>query len=243
MDTKLKKHVHLSPRLEAIAEMLSGVNNVADVGCDHGRLSVALVQRGIVHRVRASDISEVSLNKARRLARICGVSSDIRFESADGLECLTPGEADGIIMAGMGGELIAKMLEKGGETARCAKRLVLQPMRGAEELRYYLNQNNYDILDERLVLDSGRIYQVICAHDGTPEQCPQGFPKDALYIGWRMAVNRDPLLPTLINSYRRGIEKRLAHALAAGSRPPALIIKLKQLDEIEAFMEGYNDED
>ncbi len=242
MDTKFKKHIHLSPRLEAIAEMLSGVDEAADIGCDHGRLSVALVQRGLVRRVKASDISEVSLNKARRLAKICGVASHMRFETADGLEFLTPGEADGIIMAGMGGELIARMLENGGATARGAKRLVLQPMRGEEELRRYLNQNNYDILDERLVLDSGRIYQIICAHDGTPAQCPDGFPNDVLYIGWRMAVNRDPLLRALIVSYRRGVEKRLVRALAAGARPPALINKLKQLDEIETFMEGYNDE-
>ena len=242
MGIKFEKHIHLSPRLEAIAEMLSGVDEAADVGCDHGRLSVALVQRGIAHRVRASDISEVSLNKARRLAKVCGLSSSIWFEVADGLEFLAPGEADGIIIAGMGGELIARLLEKGGEAPRRAKRLVLQPMRGVEELRRYLNQNNYDIIDERLVLDSGRIYQVICAHDGTPAQCPDGFPEDVLFIGWRMAVNRDSLLPALIGSYRHGIEKRLARALVAGSRPPALINKLKQLDEIELFMEGYNGE-
>ncbi len=242
MDIKLKKHIRLSPRLEAIAEMLSGVYEAADIGCDHGRLSAALVQRGIVHHVKASDISEASLNKARRLAKLCGVASRIRFDVVDGLELLNPGEADGIIMAGMGGELIARMLEKGDAAARCAKRLVLQPMRGAEELRHYLNQNNYDIIDERLVLDSGRIYQIICAHDGTPAKCPDGFPKDVLYIGWRMAVNRDPLLSALIGLYRRNVEKRLIRALAAGSRPPALINKLKQLDKIESFMEGYSGE-
>ena len=90
--------VHLRPRLAVAAAYLSGAGTVADIGCDHGRLAVALLQQGAVRHVIASDLSADSLQKARALAARCNVGENaLSFFVSDGLSHLTPGEADALV--------------------------------------------------------------------------------------------------------------------------------------------------
>ena len=96
-------YVHLRPRLNRALDMLRGSQTVADIGSDHGRLAVALLQQGAAERVIACDISAPSLEKARALCGRCGLGGRMDFRVADGLGGLHPGEADALVMAGMGG--------------------------------------------------------------------------------------------------------------------------------------------
>ncbi|MBQ2985271.1 MAG: SAM-dependent methyltransferase, partial [Clostridia bacterium] len=126
----MKNTVRLRPRLQAAADMITNSEHAADIGCDHGRLSVALLQQGRTMAVTASDISEPSLEKARLLADKCGLSHRMAAVVSDGMSHLSPGAADAIIIAGMGGELIAEILAAALPVARGAKCIVMQPMRG-----------------------------------------------------------------------------------------------------------------
>ena len=103
--------IKLEPRLFELCDMVRGYSCVADIGCDHGRLSCALLQSFDIKRVIAADISETCLQKARKLAEKCGLLSRIDIRCGDGLSVLCAEEADAVIIAGMGGELISNILE------------------------------------------------------------------------------------------------------------------------------------
>ncbi len=217
-------------------DMLSPCNTVADIGCDHGRLAAALLQSGTAQRVVAADISPASLEKARRLCSLCGLEDSLTLRLGDGLSILSPGEAEGIAILGMGGTLIARLLDATPDVAKHAE-LVLCPMRAADDLRYYLCHNGYAILDERLVADSRRVYQLIRARAGTPEPPPYGWPEDMYMLGHMLYTRRDPLLPPLVERYIAGHEKRLARAQAAGRCPQRLTGALDALYQIKRLID------
>ena len=223
------KRIRLRPRLQAAADMINGSHLAADIGCDHGRLSVALLQQGRADRVIASDISAPSLQKATELAVLCGLGSRLTTVLSDGM---APDEADAIAICGMGGELIARILEANLPAAKNARCITMQPMRGVEELRQFLRKNEFRIIDERLVLDAGRIYQIIGAKSGDPAPLPGWFPQDEYSIGPMLFEKRDPLLIPLLESYRDGHLRRLEKARRKGVTP-------KALTEIIDRMNGY----
>ncbi len=227
----------LGARLAAILDMLGTRKTVADIGADHGRLAVALLQQQRAQRVIASDISDLSLHKARSLARTCNMEALMDFRVADGLTGLQQNEADALVLAGMGGALIARIFETSPEIAQTAGRIVMQPMRGTAELRYYLHHNGFCIEDERIVCESGRYYQILAARYGEPEEIPEGFPEGVYKFGWVMVQKRDPLLLPLLLRYIAGHKKRLQKAQSAGAAPKALIEELEQLEALARMLE------
>ena len=228
----MKNTLRLRPRLQAAADMIKAANHAADIGCDHGRLSVALLQQGRAKRVTASDISEPSLEKARLLAQKCGLSERMDTVVSDGISHLSMGGADAIIIAGMGGELIARILGTDIDVAHSAKAIVMQPMRGVEELRRFLRKNRFRITDERLVLDAGRIYQIITVAPGEPDTIPSWFPKDEYSLGHMMFEKGDPLLLPLLEQYKAGHVRRLAQAERKGVSPDALLDIINRADTL-----------
>lgn len=228
----MKNNVQLRPRLQAAADMIKAANHAADIGCDHGRLSVALLQQGRAKAVTASDISEPSLEKARILANKCGLSERMNTVVSDGISHLVPGLADAIIIAGMGGELIARILEASPDVARSAETIVMQPMRGVEELRCFLRKNSFRIVDERLVLDAGRIYQIISAASGEPDPIPPWFPEDEYSLGHMMFEKGDPLLLPLLERFREGHIRRLQQARRKGVSPDSLLGIIDRADAL-----------
>lgn len=89
-----KRSVSLHPRLEAAAALLGKTSVLADIGCDHGRFSAAMLQRGIAEKVIASDISAPSLKKAEQLANVCGLSSKMECRISNGFSAYSAGETD-----------------------------------------------------------------------------------------------------------------------------------------------------
>ncbi|MBQ3131865.1 MAG: SAM-dependent methyltransferase [Clostridia bacterium] len=212
--------------------MINSAHHAADIGCDHGRLSVALLQQGRAKQVTASDISEPSLEKARLLAQKCSLSDKMHTVVSDGISHLSIGCADAIIIAGMGGELIARILSAAPDVAHSTDAIVMQPMRGVEELRRFLRENSFRIVDERLVLDAGRIYQIISAAPGEPGAIPPWFPQDEYSLGYMMFERGDPLLLPLLEQYKAGHMRRLAQAERKGVSPEALLGIIKRADSL-----------
>lgn len=153
----------LSPRLKTAADMVRKGVVAADIGTDHAYLPSYLVLSGICPRALACDLRKGPLENAAETLERRNIADKITLRLSDGLDELSAGEADDIIMAGMGGILIAKLLERTEWVKNKNIRLILQPMSHAEEVRLFLCNNGFDIIEERTCRDDGRIYSVICA--------------------------------------------------------------------------------
>ena len=207
------RFVHTTPRLSVALDMLSGYNTIADIGCDHGRLTAALLQKDMCSEVIASDISEPSLNKARQLISHIDLSDRVSFRIGDGCSVLHPFEADAITMLGMGGTLMCRILDACPLPLMGAKAVILQPMRAQDEIRRYLYQNRYHIVADKIVSDHGRLYQIFKAE---PDTCfdyiPQAFPSQFFDVGYKSFAEGDPLLSDLCRQQLFFHEKMLKNA-------------------------------
>lgn len=123
----------------------------------------------------------------------------------NGLESIKRGEADTVIIAGMGGILIGNILENSKDVLTEVKTLILQPMTAVCELRKYLNENNYKITDEVLVKEDNKLYTIIKAEHGTE------IIENELYfhIGKKLISNKDELLSELIDRYIAKLSKQI----------------------------------
>ena len=216
----LENEPNIQPRerLNCAIELLSGAQCVADIGCDHGRLSCALVQQSKCERSIAVDISAPSLAKAERLIRLIGLEDRVETRLGNGLEPIAKGEADAIAILGMGGTLMTQILDV-TPPLKGAEKCVLQPMRASEDIRRWLYERNYPVLQDRVVLDAGRYYQMFLI--GQPQQerqtLPSGWPDDLFSLGYLAYERREPLMRPLVErmlaTTRRKLKTQRAGAL------------------------------
>lgn len=162
----------LSKRLLAICALVEPGSAVADIGCDHGLLSIHLIQTGRAARVVACDINERPLQTAARNIERLGCSG-ISLRLGDGLSKIQPGEVQTVIIAGMGGELIAQIIDRAPFLLCGDYTLLLQPMTRAYALRQYLAEHGFAILQEIAVRDK-RLYTVLQARYTGRVQQPGG---------------------------------------------------------------------
>ena len=155
--------VALSGRLRTVAGMVTRGNRVCDVGCDHGFVPIYLVEQGISPKVLAMDLREGPLGAAREHVAAYGLEGQIETRLSDGLHNYNAGEADTLICAGMGGGLMMRILEARREKTDSFQELVLQPQSEIERFRRFLRENGYRILDEEMLAEDGKYYQVIRA--------------------------------------------------------------------------------
>ena len=160
----MDKHITLDPRLSALAALVGQCESYADIGCDHGRLGAYLLQTGRVKHAQLTDISADSLQKARRLIALLGLSEKVDFCVGDGAKALVK-VPEVTVIAGMGGVLIADIIKNGREMLG-SSRLVLQPNVAARELRQTLMEQGYKITDEAIAPDGRRNYVIIAAEPG-----------------------------------------------------------------------------
>lgn len=156
----------MNRRLCAIAALVQNGKGLVDVGTDHGQLPAQLAGSGYSGKLFASDIKEGPLMAARRTAEEAGLSDRIRFLLCDGLALCPPEEIDTIVIAGMGGDMIVKILDEAEWCMDEGYQLILQPMTKAEVLRCWLVNNAFAIEKETIVEDGGILYQIICARFG-----------------------------------------------------------------------------
>jgi len=179
----------MNKRLIAIYNEIPAGTGIIDVGTDHGYIPAALAKSGYKGRIIASDINAGPLDSARRTAASENVSDRIEFSLANGLEKCPDSGIDTILIAGMGGDLITKILDSADwETVKKCT-LILQPATKSEILRYFLIHNEFDIFDERLVKNAGIVYPIIKAKLGTAEP----YSDAELYAGAFRYLKDKPL--------------------------------------------------
>ncbi|MBE6071825.1 MAG: SAM-dependent methyltransferase [Clostridium butyricum] len=152
--------MELSKRLNWILEKVDKCEVIMDVGTDHGYIPIQLIKRNISKKVIASDINKDPLEKARINASLDGVLKNIDLRLGGGLVPLKKGEAEGIIIAGMGGNLIRDILEEDLDKVKKVNYLILQPAQNPEVLREYLYTHDYEIIEEDICLDEGKYYEL-----------------------------------------------------------------------------------
>ncbi len=192
-------NLKLSPRLEAVVSFVRENKTIADVGCDHCLLSVKIAKEKNPQKIIASDIAQGPIAKAKKCVDKYKLSEIINLKLAKGLLGLEIDCPDDIIIAGMGGELICDILSGSDYIKNPNVKLILQPMTKSESLRYYLSQNGYQVLCEKLVYEktSGKIYEIIYASYSGENQY---YTKTELLIGkYNIDNNSDNLREHVIN--------------------------------------------
>ena len=155
--------MRLGSRLLQCARLVRPGTRAADVGTDHAYLPIWLVQEGRCPFVVATDIHTGPAERAAVSIAEAGLTDRIDVRIGDGLEPVSPGEVDDVVVAGMGGEPIADILRAAPWLRDDRIRLVLQPMSKAELLRRFLLDSGYALFQERAVRDGGRLYTVMAA--------------------------------------------------------------------------------
>lgn len=161
--------MQLSERLFAIANEVPEGGTIADVGCDHAYTSIYLAEHKKPVHVIAMDVRTGPLSKAKDNIKACGLEHVIETRLSDGLRAVKKGEIDTVVISGMGGMLIRKILTEGKETLECVQHLVLQPQTEKAELRKYLHSIGMKIKKEVMLIDDGKYYTIIVAVPGCEE--------------------------------------------------------------------------
>lgn len=188
----------LSPRLQAVADLVLQGQPAADIGCDHAQLAGAWVRSGAVPRAIASDVRPRPLEHARiRLAKFTAV--EIRLGS--GLSTLQPGEVATVAMAGMGGPLMLDLLEASPEILATTRRVILQPNTSWENVRRALAERNIPLDAEVLTEDAGRLYLTLAFDPGARSAT---WDEADIVLGPRLRRDRCEL-------FARWVEHRRTH--------------------------------
>lgn len=193
--------MRLSERLRMVASMVHRCDTVADIGCDHAYLSVWLLREGIAGKALACDVRPGPLAKAEKTIAFFHMQERARTILCDGLAGVRPGEAQVIVMAGMGGLLMTRLLADGAAVVAGAERLVLQPQSDPELVRRQVYAAGFRIEEEQCTFEDGKYYVAFAAvKDNAPEKREKPYEpweyrygrcltaaKNEIYLAWLTA--------------------------------------------------------
>ena len=172
--------IKLTNRLSAVAQLVREHSVLADVGCDHGYLPVALLLNGKIKSAVASDINEGPLNSCRQLVADYALQDKISCVLSDGLQNIDENSCTDIAICGMGGELIAEIMSSCTWAKNGAKHFIFNPMTHPEILRKYLCDNGFEIKNDIVIKEGRHFYSVF---DAVYTGVRQDFPKSYYYLG------------------------------------------------------------
>ncbi len=157
----------LSKRLEAVASFVPTGAVLADIGSDHAYLPCYLIHKNVISQAVAGEVVKGPYESAERQVRTEGLTGNITVRLADGLAAIQPEDhVDTVTIAGMGGPLIVSILEKHPQALESVTRLVLQPNIHAKVIREWAMQNDWAILNEEILEEDGKIYEVLVLQRG-----------------------------------------------------------------------------
>ena len=158
--------MQLSKRLLAVSEMVTSNSRLADIGTDHAYIPIYLVENQRVPHAIAMDVNKGPLNRAKENIELHGLKEYIETRLSDGAAALRNGEVDSVVIAGMGGGLVIKILTEGSEVLESVKELILQPQSELAFVRRFLQENQFAVIEENMVLDEGKYYPMMKAVHG-----------------------------------------------------------------------------
>ena len=197
--------MQLSKRLQAVARLVTPGSRLADVGTDHGYVPIWLFEQGQILSAIAMDLRNGPLERAREHIQMHGLDAHIETRLSDGLDKLLPGEADSIVIAGMGGMLVVKILSQGQKLLSSVKELILQPQSDLDAVREYLHRTGFVIVKEDMIFEDGKYYPMMKAvhGDNTDDR------KIWFLYGRLLLENRHPVLKSYLEKEYDGCCKLL----------------------------------
>ncbi len=153
--------VPMSARLEAIVRLAGQGDTVCDVGCDHAHVPIRLLQTGCYRRAIGMDVIAGPLGKAAANLALYGMEDRVQLRLSDGLDACIAGEADTLVVTGMGGTLMEEILLRQPEKTASFRALVLGPQSDPERVRSALRRLGFTITEEELIFEDGKYYPVI----------------------------------------------------------------------------------
>ncbi|MCC8163549.1 MAG: class I SAM-dependent methyltransferase [Lachnospiraceae bacterium] len=222
--------IRLSDRMERLAGYVTEGNRLVDIGTDHAYLPIALVQAGRIPAAIAADVNEGPLLRADEHIRAAGLDGQIVSRLSDGFARIRPGEADTAVIAGMGGQLVRRILEGGAHCLASVSELVLQPQSEICLVRGWLEEHGFYITDEDIVLEDGKYYPMFRAGHGSPETAAK---QAELYFG-RASLQRSPRVFLGFLDRESKKNQKIRKGLSAAERGQAA--RLRELEEVEMWI-------
>lgn len=157
----------ISKRLELVASFVPQGSILLDVGSDHAYLPIELVERGQIEAAIAGEVVEGPYQSAVKNVEAHGLKEKIQVRLANGLAAFEEADQVSIItIAGMGGRLIATILEEGLEKLANVERLILQPNNREDDLRIWLQEHGFQIVAESILEEAGKFYEILVVEAG-----------------------------------------------------------------------------
>lgn len=204
--------IKLDARLSAVASLVRVGARVADIGTDHAYLVTYLIKKGICPNGIAADLRKGPLENARQTVIEAGLTEKVELILSDGLENIKENSCDDIVLAGMGGNLIAEILSKAQWIKNENINIVAQPMTHAEVLRQFFIDNGFEILKEKTATDGKRLYCIMSARfNGRADKHDISY----IYTG-RLFDNNDEITYKYIDKMLITLEKKHSALVAAG---------------------------
>lgn len=201
----MEKQFQLPKRLETIIERMPDSGCLADVGCDHAYVAIEAVRRGRAARALACDVRKGPLQQAAEHILCAGLAGKIETRLSDGLEQVAPGEADTVVVAGMGGPLMERILQgRLGDFAH----FVLSPQSEIPHFRRFLLAEGMQIDEETMLIDEGKYYVILNVSqraDAASSDSMYVMEEDFLY-GGRLLRRLDPVLKSFLEKEKTRYE-------------------------------------
>lgn len=214
--------MQLSLRLSAVADMVTEGNRLVDVGCDHGYLPVYLYQNKKIPKAIAMDVRTGPLSRAQEHIAQYGLEGYIQTRLSDGLAMLKEGEGDTLVIAGMGGPLMERILTDGEKVRESFSEMILQPQSDIPHFRRFIGQIGWQIVEEELILEDGKFYPMMkVVHGEKTHISPESPYTLEEWFGAILLEKRHPVLKEYLKRelrIREDILEKLKNAPAAKRR-------------------------
>lgn len=212
----MEKQFQLPKRLETIIERMPASGCIADVGCDHAYVAIEAVRRGKAARALACDVRKGPLQQAAEHILCAGLAGKIETRLSDGLEKVAPGEADCVIIAGMGGPLMERILQ--GRLADFGH-FVLSPQSEIPHFRRFLLAEGMQIDEETMLIDEGKYYVIFnVSQRADASSDPMYVTEEDFLYGGRLLRRLDPVLKSFLEKEKTRYEGILGQTDSAEVR-------------------------
>ncbi|MCR4588908.1 MAG: class I SAM-dependent methyltransferase [Lachnospiraceae bacterium] len=235
--------MELSKRMQAIADMVSPNLRVCDVGCDHAYIPIYLLQQGIAPSALACDVKKGPLQIAEGNIRQHGLLGQINVRLSDGLSEVASSEADCVIIAGMGGKLEIQILTQSLDKVKTMQELILQPQSEHEFVRAFLRANNLQILQENMVEEDGKYYQImrVAYSDAAQNQTLPVSQETVDLFGPCLLMDKNPVLVRFLH-YKKKIALQILEQMeredAADADRKRMEENLDRINEALSYVES-----
>jgi len=227
--------VDLSRRLMTIASFVKPGSRIADIGTDHGFLPIWLMQNGVIRHAVAMDIRKGPLGRAKEHVEECGLTEVIEIRLSDGLEKLQAGEADTVIIAGMGGPLILEILERGMGVVPSIERFVLSPQSDWNGFRKGIRKMGFVQQREEMIFEDGKYYLITEAQYHPEDAARMAAEEIEDRFGPFLLAEKHPVLKSYLE-WQKDILNGILHKLTESKTADAE----KRKAEVEMELSAVN---